>query len=336
MRTVRLLLAAAALLAASLVPSAASAWGAKKGEEPKLRAEVVDVVDGLTAVEAFFETQGAGAPARAAVRAGEGLHWKIEAGRAEILEDAASGQRVLRYRGAEYWSYHPSVGPIRMRYQTGKTSQVVFTSLDPTGQSFFPAQADGEFYLAMEMVDLGMTIVNPQPMRLHTDSTGWPPFQVPMLAVQPTDFVDAMQPNLIMMQVLQQELYLYPTSELEITTLGQTLAGNQLTAAFSIQNLTESPATVRWFAIGDVGTPAGPGNGLVNLGPGQSANVILQTTVAASSQTQYITLGAVSQCGPRLAGAERISFSYLGTSTAQKEARKPGRSAGEARAKGRG
>jgi hypothetical protein len=219
-------------------------------------------------------------------------------------------ERVIRYERGEYFAHHPDMGIMRLRYNPNQTSEIVLRSLDPTGQSFFPASAQGRLFFIMEVLDSGIKLFNPEPMLLSTPSTNWPPFEIPMLNDAPVSFHSQDNPEVEILRIESQELYLYPTTELAISNRKFLITGDLLEASFGVKNLTAHPGEVRWFLLGDVGTPLAATDGLLSLAPGAERVVTFRSRLAPSSLAQAITFGAVSQSEPRMTGTRRRSFRY--------------------------
>lgn len=220
-------------------------------------------------------------------------------------------ERVLRYQRAEYYAYDPEAGPIRITLNPDHVSEIHLSSLQSAGsKSFFPASAEAHLYFIIEMLNSGVRIFNPEPMVLHTPSTNWPPFQEPMINDQPVSFVLVDNPSVEMMLIDSQESYLYPTKELAIDLLSQQVNSGVLEATYRIRNLTTTGGDVRWFFLGDVGAAQTPTRGVQTIPPGGQAQVTLRTQLQPSGLTQTITLGAVSQSGPRLTGERRLQLRY--------------------------
>jgi hypothetical protein len=220
-------------------------------------------------------------------------------------------ERLLRYQRAEYYAWDPAAGPMRITLNPDKPSEVHLTSLNPEGSpSFFPASAEARLYFTIEMLDSGVKISNPDPMVLRNPSTGWPPFQEPMINESPVSFVLNDNPAAEMMLIENQESYIYPTRELAVDVLSQQTTGNVLESTWRIRNLASTSGDVRWFFLGDVGTPLTPTRGLQTVAPGGGLEVTLRAQLHGSELTQTITLGAVTQSGARMSGEGQLRFHY--------------------------
>lgn len=233
-------------------------------------------------------------------------------------------ERLLRYQRAEYYAWDPDAGPMRITLNPDKVSEVHLTSLNSAGSpSFFPASAEAHLYFIIEMLNTGVRIFNPEAMVLRNPSTDWPPFQEPMLNDTPVSFVLVDNPTMEMMQIDSQESYIYPTQELAIDLLSQQVTGGVLEASYRIRNVASTGGDVRWFFLGDLGTPLTPTRGLQTIPPGGQALVTLRTQLRSSGLTQTITLGAVTQSGTRMTGARRLQLRYPATAQAQPPAIAP-------------
>lgn len=220
-------------------------------------------------------------------------------------------ERLLRYQRAEYYAWDPTAGPMRITLDPDKPSEVHLTSLAPGGSpSFFPASAEARLHFTIEMLDTGVRISNPDPMVLRNPSTGWPPFQEPMINESPVSFVLNDNPSAEMMLIENQESYLYPTRELAVEVLSQQITGDLLESTWRVRNQASTGGDVRWFFLGDVGTPLTPVRGLETVVPGGSFDVTLRAQLHGSELTQAITLGAVTQSGPRMTGEGQLRFRY--------------------------
>jgi hypothetical protein len=220
-------------------------------------------------------------------------------------------ERVLRYlTNGEYYTNDPKAGALRLRYNPNYTSEVRLRSLSADGAQFFPASVETQLFLEIELLDTGMRIYNKKPLVMRKASTGWPPFEEPLLSNTPVEFYDERNPDVVVMTIESQEAYLYPTEELEIRQKSFTINDGMLDATFEVRNLTETAADVRWFFIGNVGKPATPTNGVVKTPGGGSFEVSFRTKAPEAAVQQFLTLAAVSQSGPRLSGFERVEFRY--------------------------
>lgn len=223
-------------------------------------------------------------------------------------------ERVLRYHhNAEYYAYDPKQGALRLRFNPNYTSQVRLRSLDPHGSPFFPASAETELYLEIELLDTGARWFNKKPLVMRKASTDWPPYQEPLLSSTTVQFYDERNPDIAVMTILNQEAYLYPSTELEVRRKSFTIEDGVVDVSFEVRNLTESPADIRWFFIGDLGKASTPTDGIVTAPGGGTFDVHLRTSASRATVQQSVTLGVVSQSGTRLSGFDRIEFRYPAT-----------------------
>jgi hypothetical protein len=236
----------------------------------------------------------------------------------------SSTERVVRFQRTEYYAWDPDSGPMRITMNPDKVSEVHLTSLQPAGSpSFFPASAEAHMYFIIEMLNTGVRIFNPDPMVLRNSSTNWPPFQEPMINDTPVSFVLVDNPLVETMRIVNQEMYIYPTQELAIDLLSQQVTGGVLEASYRIRNVSSTGGDVRWFFLGDVGTPLTSTRGQQTIPAGGQALVTLRTQLQGSGLTQTLTLGAVTQSGTRLTGARRLQFHYPSITGAQPTATMP-------------
>jgi len=223
----------------------------------------------------------------------------------------SSTERVLRFQRTEYYAWDSTNGPMHITLNPDKVSEVHLKSLQPAGSpSFFPASAEARMYFVIEMMNTGARIFNPDAMVLHAASTNWPPFHEPMINDTPVSFVLVDDPTVETMQIVNQEMYLYPTQELAIDLLSQQLTAGVLEANYLIRNLSSAGGEIHWFFLGDVGMPSTATRGQQTIPPGGQATVTLRTKVQSSVLAQTVTLGAVTQSGTRLTGARRLQFQY--------------------------
>jgi hypothetical protein len=217
-------------------------------------------------------------------------------------------ERVVRYAFGDYYSYHPKVGPMQINYNPNKISEVRLKSLSPTGEPFFPATAEGDLYFIIKTLRNGMKIANPEPMTVHATVMSWPPFETPIVNDKGVRFFDMMKPGLEVHRIAYQELYLYPTREINVDLVGSKIEKGILTATFDIKNISPTAGDIRWFLIGDLNKPITPSKGLVRLAPGRTHRVTFQSRLAATTLPQFLTLGAVSQSGARMLGYKELHF----------------------------
>jgi hypothetical protein len=217
-------------------------------------------------------------------------------------------ERVVRYAFGDYYSYHPKVGPMEINYNPDRISEVRLKSLSPTGKPFFPATAEGELYFIIKTLNNGWRIANFEPMTVHATVMSWPPFETPVINDQGVRFFDMKRPNVEVHRIAYQELYLYPTRELEVDLVGSAIDKGVLTATFDIRNVSPSSGDVRWFVIGDLNRPLTPAKGLVRMTPGRTHRVTFKSRLAPTSLPQFIVLGAVSQSGTRMLGFKQLNF----------------------------
>jgi hypothetical protein len=200
---------------------------------------------------------------------------------------------------------------MRITINPDKVSEVHLNSLQAAGSpSFFPASAEAHMYFIIEMLNSGVRIFNPDAMVLHTASTNWPPFHEPMVNDTPVSFVLVDNPTVETMQIVNQEMYLYPTQELAIDVLSQQVTAGVLEATYLIRNVSSTGGDIRWFFLGDIGTPLTATRGQQTIPAGGQATVTLRTQVQSSVLAQTVTLGAVTQSGTRMTGARRLQFQY--------------------------
>ncbi|HEX6898327.1 MAG TPA: hypothetical protein VF789_01380 [Thermoanaerobaculia bacterium] len=217
-------------------------------------------------------------------------------------------ERVVRYAFGDYYSYHPKVGPMQINYNPNKISEVRLKSLSPTGDPFFPATAEGDLYFIIKTLRNGMKIANPEPMTVHATVMSWPPFETPVVNDKGVRFFDMMKPDVEVHRIAYQELYLYPTRELTVDLVSSKIEKGVLTAVFDIKNVSPTAGDIRWFLIGDLNKPLTPAKGLVRLEPGRTHRVTFSSRLAPTALPQHITLGAVSQSGPRMLGYKGLDF----------------------------
>lgn len=217
-------------------------------------------------------------------------------------------ERVVRYAFGDYYSFHPKVGPMQINYNPNKVSEVRLKSLSPTGDPFFPATADGDLYFIITTLRNGMKIANPDPMSVHATVMSWPPFETPIVNDKGVRFFDMMKRDAEVHRIAYQELYLYPTRELDVDLVSSKIEKGVLTAVFDIKNISPTGGDIRWFLIGDLNQPLTPSKGLVRLAPGRTHRVTFQSRLAPTLLPQHLTLGAVSQSGARMLGYKQLHF----------------------------
>ncbi|MBI1853493.1 MAG: hypothetical protein HYR85_24410 [Planctomycetes bacterium] len=229
-------------------------------------------------------------------------------------------QRELHYQYGEYYSSDPIVGPMRITYNPQARSRTVLTSLvnpQTARDPFFPATAHSEFFFQIDFLASGISVVNTQPMVFETTMFRWPPFAAPLEHQSPVTFYFASDPNTACMTIQNQYMSLYPTTELAITSTGLTIsATGHLQSTWRITNTSANGAAIRWFFIGNLGTPESPTRGSTTIGaagsPTGSVDVAFDSQLDASTLSQFVTLGAVSESGPRLTGAHKETFRFPG------------------------
>lgn len=217
-------------------------------------------------------------------------------------------ERVVRYAFGDYYSYHPKVGPMRINYNPDKISEVRLKSISPTGEPFFPATAEGDLYFIIETLKNGMKIANFEPMTVHATVMSWPPFETPVVNDKGVRFFDMMRSDVEVHRIAYQELYLYPTRELDVDVVSSKIEKGILTATFDVKNVSPTAGDIRWFLIGDLNHPLTPTRGLVRLTPGRTHRVTFKSRLSPTSLPQHITLGAVSQSGARMLGFKGLDF----------------------------
>lgn len=219
-------------------------------------------------------------------------------------------ERVLRFRRGEYYAYDPQAGPMRLTFNPAKVSGVTLKSLDPTGQDFFPASVEVRAHFIIEMLNTGMRVFNEQPLVFRNPASEWPPFSEPMISEAPVSFYLMDNPTVEALRIENQESYLYPSEELAVDLLSRQITGGVLEATYRVRNLTSAGGTVRWFFLGDLGTPITAPQGTSPIGPNGQLNVTLRTQLHASELSQTITFGAVTQDGARLTGTRKLRFQF--------------------------
>jgi len=228
-------------------------------------------------------------------------------------------ERAVSYETGRYYAYDPVVGLMTITYNPNETSETILTSLSPPStpaQPFFPASAVSRFFFLIEIPGMGVTVFNKLPMVFTTPSTGWPPFGTMLQMDAPVDFYRVDDPNAFFMTIQNQAMYLYPTTELEVTVLQFQLDdfGNA-TSQWKIRNLAATPGDIEWFFIGDVGDAMSPLEGTVTLAasgaPSDSAIINLHSRADTSLVPQFVTLGAVNRVGSRKTGLATVTFSNL-------------------------
>jgi hypothetical protein len=217
-------------------------------------------------------------------------------------------ERVIRYAFGDYYSFHPKVGPMQINYNPDYISEVRLKSLSPTGKPFFPATADGDLYFIIKTLKNGWRIANFEPMTVHATVMSWPPFETPVINEKGVRFFDMNRRDVEVHRIAYQELYLYPTRELEVDVVNSRIEKGVLTATFDIKNVSPSSGDIRWFVIGDLNRPLTPAKGVVRLTPGKTHQVTFKSRLAPTSLPQYIVLGAVSQTGTRMLGYKQLHF----------------------------
>lgn len=221
-------------------------------------------------------------------------------------------ERMLVYQHGEYYAYDSSVGPMRITLNPNFTSYTLLTSQQPAGSGFFPATAQSQFYFNIQFLNSGLTVFNKDPMTFSASDTQWPPFGTTLKDQSPVTFYLANAPTTPFMTIQNQYMNLYSYSQLDISALTFHIDPNgYLTSTWQITNETTDSETFRWFFIGDLGHPSSPSFGAVDIGPGGTVTVTFDTFLGPSTLTQFLTLGAVSQSGPRITGSGRVNFSFV-------------------------
>lgn len=222
-------------------------------------------------------------------------------------------ERELVYRNCEYYAFDHNVGPMRITLNPDYRSQTVLTSQQSTGQNFFPATAESRFFFNIDFLDSGLRVFNKEPMTFLASSTQWPPFETALEHEAPVAFYLADAPDTQFMTIQNQYMSLYPTTELDISTLQFAIDDDlNLDAVWRITNTSNSAATLRWFLLGNLGIPDSDTFGPIDIGPAgslnESVNVTFHSQLTQSTLTQFLMLGAVSQDGPRLTGSTRVDY----------------------------
>lgn len=232
------------------------------------------------------------------------------------VQPLSASERTLVYQHAQYHAWSPEAGPMRVRFNPAYVSRTTLfgdpAASDPS-QPFFPASAETDLHFIIDFLDHGISVFNKEPMRLRSASTDWPPFRVPQVNDEGdvTEFYMVGQPDVLMMTIRSQEQYVYPTTELAITSSGATIDGQGLLhVSFDIENVSTQQGRVRWFVLGDSGDPQTPREGVVDLAAGAVHRVDFTTRPDERLLTQFVTLGAVTETGPRLTGSARVEFLF--------------------------
>lgn len=224
------------------------------------------------------------------------------------------GERRVRYLHGEYYAFDPTVGLMRITIHPELRSETrLFSLVDPQapGDPFFPARAESDFHFTIDVLSAGVQVFNPEPMQFVAEETDWPVFDAMLAHQAPVTFHFADMPGVPCMTIENQAMYLYPTSELDVQVVDFDIdPGGQLRSEWEITNTSEVTANLSVFLVGNAPSnfsnrqigPAGTPQGTIR--------VILLSQVEPSTLTQFVTLGAVSQAGPRLTGSRRVEFRF--------------------------
>jgi hypothetical protein len=223
-------------------------------------------------------------------------------------------ERVLTYQHAQYHAWSPKAGSMRVRHNPSfvSTTRLRSASSTATGE-FFPASAETNLFFIIDFLDHGISVFNKKPLHLTSGRTSWPPFRSPQVnrSGDSTQFYLLNAPDVLMMEITSQEMYVYPSTEVDVQLDDMEISDQgDLHAAFSLINQTERSSRVRWFLLGNFVKGNTPTEALLNLPPGQRQRVKIAVVLRPHLLTQFVTLGVVSETEPRLTGSRRVEFLF--------------------------
>lgn len=224
-------------------------------------------------------------------------------------------RREIRWKHGRYYGIDTVLGLLRFSYNPDRRSAVSIVGAG-AGADFFPASGVNQIYCKLEVLELGLTAYNAEPMYLPSSSFTWPPYSTPMSIVKPVQFFEEADPDHLVMTIEQNrmELYDYNGVTIKKQSFGVTAAG-LINAVYTVSNQTDSPFTGRWMLLGDhtdqgfVGTDAA-----LTLGPAGSRSDTATITVAApvrrSELSQKVGLAVMSLSEPVVLGILPTQFKY--------------------------
>lgn len=229
-------------------------------------------------------------------------------------------RREIVWRDALYFAWDERIGLMRLRNNPAYRSKTELVSRTPkeslTAQNFFPASGRNELYFVLDMVDLGVSLINRDPMVQSFEYTEWPPYSTELtidrpVAFYPTDGGD--EPTLI---VQQNDMRIYDYSSVDIRPLQWEVSEDGvLLSRWEVRSQAEEPVIGRWFAIGDFhqhndfpvegslefGTPAGTRD---------SSVIEFRARLRKSILDQQISMCYASVTGPVILGTHRVPYRF--------------------------
>ncbi|NEQ76050.1 MAG: PEP-CTERM sorting domain-containing protein [Okeania sp. SIO2D1] len=143
------------------------------------------------------------------------------------------------------------------------------------------------------------------------NSTEWPVFGTNLDHQAPVEFYFSDNPETLFMTIENQNMYLYPTSELRVTNTEWMIdETGMLTSSWLIENLIDVEGVLQWFLIGDDGTPLSPSSGSLTIEAEGNGTVEFNSQLSPSMLTQTLSLGVVSLKGPRMSGSSTVDFRF--------------------------
>jgi hypothetical protein len=290
------------------------------GQERDLGFDVANVPDSQLA----FNRAGGGACAASGPEPaiGEAFEFqlRVRAAMPSAVIPLAPDRREIRWRHALYFAHDPRMGWMRLRPNPDLPSRTLMRSkshglVDPA--DFFPVRGRNELYFVMEMLDLGMTWFNKEPMVQSFDGVGWPPYDVPLDIDEPVEFYDVDQPGELRLTIHKNEMQIYDYQGVEIELLSSNIADDgMLTSRWQIRNQCDEPIRARWFALGNVELESGhpdQGNRLLAKAGARGDSYVVDYTarVKPSSLTQFVAMNVVSTDPDRVVlGTSQMTFHF--------------------------
>lgn len=263
-----------------------------------------------------------GGACRTTLNIGESYQFDVEV-RASILASAqASGlnERQVTWKNGRYFAYNDRVGNMTLTYNPAKTSRFIMKNPNFDGsadQSFFPAEGENEIFFNVNFHDLGVVASARNPMIQKFEVSDWPPYREAIFNLdEPVEFFDVANPDLLVMRLEEQEMYLYDYNGIEVELLeSAVLDEGILQSRWRLTNQSDDQLYARWFILGDIEPVErfkSEGSRLLsrNGSPGSIYEFGVNAQLKPSSLVQKLSMNVVNTRGSVLAGSETIEYRY--------------------------
>jgi hypothetical protein len=297
--------------------------GTRNGQEIALSGETLELgidVRLIPGLEQEFHALGGGACSARWMADGSIFSLRVRAVMPTPVIPITLRHRRLLWNNSLYYARDPDIGVMRITNNPDFLSRTeLFTRApesDELPSAFFPASGYNQLYFRIEMVDLGVTCFNKEPMIQTYATTDWPPYATPLSIDRPVRFYDVADEESCLVTILSNDMQIYDYSSLDIEQVAEQLdADGRLRTTWTIRNQAREPAAVRWFVLGDHLEPGQTGaEGAIELGPAgdetASTQVNSDVQLSPSSLPQALFINAVSLGEPVLGGTLRRELTY--------------------------